>query len=346
MVSDTDDITIADIARIAGVSVSTVSRILNEKPDVAESTRQQVLKVIEQTGYKPHAQAQRLASAGQSRTIALLYPLHDPRQQPINQLHLEFMVGAAAAAGEFNYFFNMLTNPVNADFLRSLYRSVHVDGIILMEIQLDDWRVDLLREYNHPFVMVGRCANDNGLSFLELDFTPAVVTAYDHLVALGHEKIGYIGFASHLRERSLGPAIRGWKGFQNAVQKHGLHPYYRETHYNIPDIYQATQSLLDEEPGLTAVVALTDAPMVGALNALRERGYEVPDDFSLVGLAVDRIAEIMTPPLTAVRFPAYDMGYRAATLLIQQLKNQLAEPTQIAISPELILRSSTGPNTH
>lgn len=140
--SETDEVTIADVAKAAGVSVSTVSRILNNKPDVAESTRQQVLDVIQSMSYKPHAQAQRLA-AGQSKTITLLYPLYNPGQQLINQLHLEFMVGAAAAAGEHNYFFNMLTKPASNNYLRSLYRSSHVDGVILMEIQLQDWCVSV-----------------------------------------------------------------------------------------------------------------------------------------------------------------------------------------------------------
>lgn len=338
-----DDVTIADVARVAGVSVSTVSRILNNKPDVAESTRQQVLTVIRDMGYEPHAQAQRLA-AGESKTIALLYPLHNPNQQHINQLHLEFMVGAATASGEHNYFFNMLTKRVNQPYLRSLYRSAHVDGIILMEIASQDWRVNFLREHDYPFIMVGRCEDDANLSFVELDFMLAVVTIFDYLVSLGHENIGFIGFAPELREEGLGPAVRGWNGYQKAIQKHNLQPYFYETHYNIPDIYHATQYLLDKQPQLTAIVSLTDAPMVGALNALRERGIDVPQDFSLAGLAVDRIAEIMTPSLTAIRFPAYEMGYQAASLLIQHLKGEPIEPTHIEVKPELILRNSTAQN--
>jgi DNA-binding LacI/PurR family transcriptional regulator len=338
------EVTIADVAKAAGVSVSTVSRILNNKPDVSESTRQRVLQIITELGFEPHAQARRLA-AGESRTIALLDPVNRSTGQPqqINQLHLDFMIGAATAAGQANYFFNVITNPTAEDKLLTLYRGMQVDGIILMEIYLDDPRVELLRKYDLPFVMIGRCADNAGLAFVELDFDGATRMAFDHLVALGHSKIGFLGFPAQLRKHGFGPAVRAWAGYKAALEQHGLEPIYRETIYRAGEMSEAAFSLLEEQPGLTAIVAMTDAAIVGVLNALRQRARSIPNDFSVVGLAIDRLAELITPGLTAIRFPSYEMGFEAATMLIQKLKGAPIANEQHLIPLELVVRGSTGP---
>ena len=138
---DSTEITIVDVAREAGVSVSTVSRILNDKPDVSEATRKRVKQVIEELEFRPHSQAQRLA-AGKTRTIALLNPLD---YMFFSQLEMAFFAGASNAAGEEKYFFNLITTPIEEMDLLGLYRSSQVDGVILMEIMMEDRRVNSLR---------------------------------------------------------------------------------------------------------------------------------------------------------------------------------------------------------
>ena len=306
------------------------------------STRRRVQRVIDDLGYIPYVQvAQRLPAT--NRAIALLYPIDHPDAELIDHLHLDFMIGAATAAGSENYLYNVMTNPITLDVLLGLYEQYQVDGVILMEIHAQDWRVDLLRENNYPFVMIGRCNDNTGLSYLELDFEAAVLAAFDHLVALGHTQIGFINFPAHLRRRGHGPAVRGWRGFQSSVARHHLEPYYQEANYSIPDLYAATLQLLNQQPELTAIVTLTDAPVVGIYDALQERGYRLPDDFSVVGLAMDRIAELLSPGLTAVRFPAYDMGYQAAKMLIKKLAGDPVENEQVLLSPQLVVRQSTAP---
>ena len=338
------EITIADVARAAGVSVSTVSRILNDRPDVSEATRRQVTKVIAELGFEPHAHARRLA-AGQSRTIALLDPVNRSGGQPqqIDQLHLDFMVGAASAASEANYFFNVLTNFSGERKLLSLYRSAQVDGVLLMEVYQNDPRVALLRQQGFPFVMIGRCADDDELSYVELDLEGAAQLAFDHLVGLGHTRIGFIGFDADLQNQGYGPAVRAWAGYQAALAKHGLSPAHRETPYRAQDMGDATLSLLAERPDLTAIVGMADAAMIGVFNALRQSGRRIPEDISVVGLAVDRLAELMTPALTAIRFPSFEMGHEAAAVLIRQLQDEAAAPEQKLVPLEIVQRGSSGP---
>lgn len=338
----TDPVTIFDIAQAAGVSVSTVSRILNNKPDVSEKTRQQVLQIIEELNYTPHVQARRLVS-GESQTIALLDPVNLKGERVIDQLHLDFMIGGADAAGARNYLFNVQTTNVNRRTLLDLYRQVQVDGVILMEIFQQDWRVDLLREHGLPFLMIGRCEGCDGLSYVELDIEAAARTAMRHLVDLGHRKIGMITFPRHMRAEGYGPAVYGWRGYQAVLEEFGLEPHLREISFSAVEIAAATRSLLDETPELTGLVALTDASLPGALSVIKNSGRRVPEDFSVIGLAIDRIAELMNPKLTAVRFPSYEMGFKAVTMLIDQLRDPDSPVEQHLLPPELVVRETTAP---
>jgi DNA-binding LacI/PurR family transcriptional regulator len=331
------EITIADVARVAGVSVSTVSRILNDKPDVAETTRQRVQQVIEQLGYTPHAQARGLA-AGRSQTIALLYPL---KTSFFSHLELDFVIGAAAAASEESFFFNFMTEPVTKSRLLSLYRSAQVDGVILMQIHLQDWRVNFLRDNNYPFVMIGRCADNDGLSFIDLDFEGAVITVFDYLVGLGHQHIAFINLSSAMHQQNFGPAVRSFAGYQKAKEKYGLPFLYREVNASTTDMFEATLQLLDEQPKLTAIFSKYSSISIGVIRALRQQGRTVPDDCSVVAIATDQVAQLMTPPLTTIDFPTNTVGYQAAKMLISKLKQEPIETNQILLPPQLIIRQST-----
>src|SRR5688500_3788199 len=163
--SVSSELTISDVAKAAGVSVSTVSRILNGKLDVAEATRVRVQKIIEELGYMPHAQAQRLR-AGRTRNIAFIFPLREYGNLPYNPLQTAFIVGAAEAAGEKEYYFSLHTRPLTKRSLLSLYQSAQVDGLVLMQIHTNDWRVDLLRQRGYPFVMIGHTNDNTGLSYI------------------------------------------------------------------------------------------------------------------------------------------------------------------------------------
>src|SRR5690349_16677897 len=161
-------VTIGDVAKAAGVSVPTVSRILNNKEYVADETRDRVNEAIRQLEYVPHIQAQRLRG-GASRTLALHYPVEAPHLLS-GVVETPYITGIAAAAGEQGYFLNFLVSQLTPDAILSMYRSNQIDGMILMQVCLDDWRVNLLRENGYPFVMIGRCADLDNLSFIDLDF--------------------------------------------------------------------------------------------------------------------------------------------------------------------------------
>ncbi len=335
-----ESLTIADIARLAQVSVSTVSRILNGKPDVAEVTRQRVLKVIHDTGYSPDVSAQRLASGAtvaKSRVITLLFPMDHAE---FTQLELDFFIGAAASCSKHDTFFNLMTEPMDADHLLNLFRSGQTDGVILMQIRMDDWRPELLTRHDYPFVMIGRTSDNQHYRYIDLDFDAAVETAIGYLVEQGHRRIGFIARPASARAQQIGPSVRIMSGYQRALERYRLAPLYREVKLTVPDVYEATLELLDEAPELTAIFTVHGASSPGAIRALRDRDRLVPDDCSVVALATERIAQLVTPALTAINFPTDTMGYQAATMLINALQQPSAPVEQILLQPRLAVRES------
>lgn len=331
--------TIADIAQTAGVSLATVSRILNNKPDVSEKTRKHVLKIIEEQGYTPQTQWQQIAS-GKSRTISMLYPRD---YAAFNPLALQFIVGATEACEERNYFLNLITKSLTEASLLGMYRSGQTDGMILMELRVVDWRVELLRKHQLPFVAIGHCEDNTGLSYVDLDFETLVLNAVKHLFNLGHRNIGFISIAPDPKRKRYGPTVRAAEGYSQATLKYDLPRFFRETYMDTEDVKLATLSLLDEQPQITAIVTANDAAIAGVLNAIQTLELRIPDDISIVGLTTDQLAEIITPSLTAFRFPSRSMGYQAGRILVDRLEGVNDEVNQLLIQPELVTRGSTGP---
>lgn len=332
--------TITDVARLAGVSVSTVSRILNGKQDVAEETRERVQKVIEELGYSPHAHARDLR-AGKIRSIAMVFPIKYPSRIPFNPLDVDFIVGGSAAAGERGFVFNLQTASLSKTSLLELYRSAHVSGTVLMQVHVNDWRVNLLIEKNLPFVMIGHNESSNGASFVDIDFVAAIEMAFAHLVELGHRHIALLAHPHKLRAEGYGPAVRTWDGYQSVLSKYPIIRLYREVEFSGDSIYDAVNELLDEDPELTSIVTVHADAAMTIMHALHMRGRQIPKDCSVVTLTTARIAEVNRPRLTYIRFPSYEMGYNAVATLIDLLRGEVDSPQQQLIKPELIVGDST-----
>jgi DNA-binding LacI/PurR family transcriptional regulator len=330
-------LTILDIAHAGGVSVSTVSRILNGKSDVSEKTRQNVLKIIQDMGYTPHAQAQHLAS-GKSRAITLLF---SRTYADFSQVELDFIAGVAIACAEEDYFFNLNVNPVTETNLLNLYHSRQVDGVILMEIDKIDWRVELLRETNLPFTMIGHCENNAHLSFVDLDHEAGIQKVFDYLINQGHRQIAFLSYPKALRQKQFTPTVQANQGYEKAIQKYGIARICREVAMTQPEMMQVTLTLLDEYPDLTSVVSFNGIAIVGVFKALYLRGKHVPQDFSVIGLSTEQAAQMTMPSLTSLDIPARQMGYDAAKILIRKLNGSNIKPIQKMMVPELIIRESS-----
>ncbi len=337
-------VTLQDVAKKAGVSMKTVSRVVNKEKNVAEETRQQVLQTIQEMGYVPHIQAQRLAS-GKTRSIVLHYPLSNPVLLS-NLIEMHFITGVALGAAEEDYYFSLMTGPLTSGGLMKLCRSAQADGLVLMQIAVQDWRVEFLRDNNYPFVMIGRSGNNNGLSFIDLDFEHAVIEAYAHLISLGHQHIGFLTFPEDWRVKGLGPAVRAMQGFKAAVEKFKVDSPLRESLQTVERAYWATKSLLKEDSRITAIVTMHNTLAVGAITALQEMNLKVPNDCSIVGVPIDDGSELIIPPLTGIEWAGHEIGYQAAKMLIRELNGTSSGPEQILVPPKLKLCNSTAPPPH
>ena len=329
---------IRDVARAADVSVATVSRILNNKPDVSEETRQKVLGVINELGYARSMQWKQITS-GTTKVITLHYPY---KLAISNQVSLHFITGVTRACEEHGYSLHLVTQSLNEDRLLDFYRTKQSDGLILMEIQTDDWRVELLRQQKLPFVMIGRCEKNDGVSFVDFDFESAMTVALHHLVDLGHHNIAFVSMITDPEENHYGPSVRALKGYEKACARYKIPKLYCEAENGFRTVKLATLNIMRKHPEITAVVTIFDTAMAGISAAIHSLGLKIPDDISFVGLGDEQGTELTSPSFTVLDFPASSMGFEAAKTLIDELEKGTKTVKQILVEPKLVIRSSTG----
>jgi DNA-binding LacI/PurR family transcriptional regulator len=329
--------TMADIARQAGVALSTVSYALSGKRSVSDETLRRVQRAIKELGYQPHAPARALASRS-SHTIALFFPATRGSLEVENHI---FLAGVAEATSEAGYSLLVSTAAHDPNGIVATLDTGRADGVILMEIRLLDDRVERLRVESRPFSLIGHCADNTGISYVDFDFEDAVVTAVHHLHELGHRHVAILNRAPDLAGADYGPAVRSRTGFERAVGELSIKGDHllggaAGTHY-----IQVLR-FLERNPSCTAVITLsvTFAPL---LAALRDLGRRVPEDFSVVAILAPDIADLVTPPLTTVDLPAFEMGRIGAEILIHRLGGGDEPPTQLLLRGQLEVRSSQAP---
>jgi DNA-binding LacI/PurR family transcriptional regulator len=330
--------TIRDVAKMANVSVATVSRILNNKPDVSGETRQKVLDVIDELGYARSLQWKQITS-GKTKVITLHYPYVLAIS---NQVSLHFITGVTRACEEHGYSLHLVTQSFSENRLLDFYRTNQSDGLILMEIRTDDWRVDLLRQKKLPFVMIGRCEKNDGVSFVDFDFESAMTVAIRHLVDLGHRNIAFVSAITDPKENHYGPSVRALNGYEKACAHYHIPRLYCEAANGFENVKLATLNILRKHPEITAIVTIFDTAMAGISSAIHSLGLKIPEDVSFVGLGDEQGTELTSPSLTVLDFPASFMGYEAAKILIHDLENGTKTVKQILVEPKLVIRSSTG----
>jgi DNA-binding LacI/PurR family transcriptional regulator len=334
--------TMLDVAKRAGVALSTVSYALNGTRPISAETRQRITAAMAELGYRPHALARGLASR-RSRIIALLFPVSE---RGLGFTEFEFVTSAADAAREKGYHLVLWPSEMhNLDELRQFTQQGLIDGIIVMEVRANDDRIALLHGLGFPFSMIGRCGNIPTLGYVDINFEQTVQETVTYLAGLGHTHLAFLNQAQILFDEGYGPAVRAQTRFEQVIQAAGLQGATRFCHATPRDGYKVFNELITACTSLTALVAMNERAVPGVMQAIAERGWQIPADFSIVVIVSSaRTAEMMVPPLTTSDAPAAELGRLGAELLIQQLEGQGQAMPQVLVPCRLVVRGSSGPS--
>lgn len=331
---------IGEIARRSGVSRSTVSYALSGKRSVAEATRQRIQEVIDELGYHPNSAARALRE-GRTRTLGLVIP---PVGERLTYMQLEFVASVMEAAVRDDL--DVLLSPSGGDHDRSFERIIsgrRVDGMILMEIRLDDPRPARLQREGLPFVTIGRTAQPQGMCWVDIDYRTLISRCVDHLADLGHRHIALINRSAELVSSGYGPGNRAREGFAEAVARRGV----QGSEFCCADHAQAGEACVEQilrvHPEVTAAATVNEAALPGVQRALESAGLDIPGRFSITGVAARHWAEQFHPQLTAADVPAAEMGAIAVRFLLERIAEPDAPPKQQMLAPPISLRNSTGP---
>jgi LacI family transcriptional regulator len=329
--------TISDVAKRAGVSTMTVSRVINSSGYIAHETQERVEKAIAELGFVPNALARSLRFK-QTKTIALVLT------DITNPFFTTLARGVEDAASE-NGFTVMFTNTdessdEEAENLNTLLQK-QVDGVLLVPAGSSNESVTYLQERSIPVVVLDRRVPDVKVDTVCSDSVPGAYQVTRHLIDLGHRSIAIISGPLHISTS----ADRA-EGYRLAMQEAGLPidvQWVQHGHFTQDSGYEMVKALLPLQPRPTAVLAANNFIAIGAYAALRDAGLRIPEDISLVTFD-DLPAKLMLEPfLTTVDQSAYEMGYQATKLLLTHLSGETpAEPRVIVLPTRLIIRSSSG----
>lgn len=330
-------INIEQIAKLAGVSKTTVSRVLNNKSEVRPETRDKVIEVIKKCDYIPNVFAKAI-SQKESRILALLIP-YEVDYIFSNSFYEEVLRGVSTEVNTNGYYL-LICYSINNNF-EDLVRQRLVDGfIVISPTGTDKHEIDLLKKNKIAFVTTSQIleAEEKDYVYVDIDNFYGASLAVEHLVSLGHRKIGLILNGP----KSLASSQMRLKGYRAVLEKYDLpfqDKYVTTGNTSIDSGYQNMITLLQND--ISAVFVANDMMAVGAIQAIKDNNKRIPEDISVVGFDDIPLTRIMDPPLTTVRQPAFEKGVVAAQLLLSYIKSK-KKPASEKLSVELVVRKSTG----
>ncbi|HEX9991066.1 MAG TPA: LacI family DNA-binding transcriptional regulator [Chloroflexia bacterium] len=332
--------TLEQIAEQAGVSRSTVSRVMNDHPSVDDDTRARVLSVAERLNYQPNMAARSLA-AGRTRILGLVIPMGVSAlfTDPYFPLLIQG-ISSACSANDHSVMLWIAEPEYERRTIRQALQGGMIDGVILASALMDDPMLEALRKRGLPFILVGRHPSDDHLSYVDVDNKSAARDMVSYLIRLGYERVATITGPKNM----IAGADR-LQGYLTALKERRVATnadLIVEADFTEEGGYIAMQHLLPFAPD--AVFAASDAMALGALRALRDAGKRVPDDVAVTGFDDVPFAARTDPPLTTVRQPIQPMGALAAETLINMISHPDGQPHRVLLPTELIIRASCGSN--
>ncbi|WP_432667223.1 LacI family DNA-binding transcriptional regulator [Wukongibacter baidiensis] len=329
---------IRQVAKQAGVSVATVSRVLNHPEAVSIKTKEKVLAVMEEMNYTPNGIARSLA-LNRTSTIALLIP------NILNPLYPQVAKGIEDVAHQKGY--NLLLCNTEEDeekekeYIEMLLEK-RVDGFILISSFLERQDIDKIKNRNTSIVMIGSCKENIDVDIVYTDYLKGAYQATQHLIDLGYKRIAHI--SGPLKGMESREKLMGYERALKEIEINTSEDYIVEGDNEIEGGYLAAKQLLQLEKPPKAIFAANDLMAIGAIDAIKDSGLKIPDDIAIVGFDNIRMSALVEPKLTTISQPVYKMGLIAARLLVDNIENGDEEEfkQRIFLQPKLKVRKSCG----
>lgn len=325
--------TIKDIAKKIGVSVATVSRVINNRSGYSPETEKKVLKVIDKLGYCPNALARGLVGK-KIKTIGVLMP------SVSSMVASKILNGIEDAAHNKNYSV-IICNTDNSgkrtiNYLRVL-REKQIDGIIVVSEILTDEYINVIKKMEVQIVLVSTITKGNNFTFIKVDDAKAAYQTTEYLINKGHKNIAMISGTKD----DVVAGIPRVKGYLKALEDYGL-PKKKENivygDFSFDSGKICMEKLLKQSPKISAVFAASDEMAIGALSAAYRHRINVPEQLSVIGYDNTKLAQMTVPPLTVLSQPFYQMGYEGLSMLISKIKGENVESK---ILPHIIIERQT-----
>jgi LacI family transcriptional regulator len=328
-------VTIYDVAREAGVSMATVSRVVNNNPNVKPQTRKKVFEAIERLGYRPNAVARGLASK-KTTTVGVVIP------DISNAIFAEVARGIEDIANMYRY--NIIL--CNADKKKDKEISVintllekQVDGLLFMGGTVTKEHIEAFKSSSVPIVLCATTDDNNAIPAVDINHEKAAYDAVQLLIQQGHRKIGMI--SGTLQDPANGFAR--FQGYKKALEEANipvLDEHIRVGNYRYESGIEAMKYFISLADKPTAIFAATDEMAIGAIHTIQDANLKVPEDISVISVDNSRMASMVRPLLTTVAQPMYDIGAVSMRLLTKLMNKENVELTKIVLPHELIIRKS------
>ncbi len=330
--------TLEEIAKLAQVSRSTVSRVINNDPNVSPKTRERVQQVIQELNFQPNRAARRLAG-GRTHILGLVIPtsVHRLFTDPYFPLLIQG-VTSVCNAQDYTMMLWLAEPEFEQQMIGQITQDSLIDGVIIASNVFDDPLVQALRSSHLPSIQIGRPRRQVDASYVDVENRSAARDAVALLLRNGRRRVATITGPDNMVA-----GVDRREGYLTALQEHDLQPVPElivEGDFSEAGGYEAARRLLPHRPD--AIFAASDAMANGALRAIKEAGLRVPEDIALVGFDDMPFAALADPPLTTVRQPVARTGMVAAETLIDLIEHPGSSPRRIILPTELIIRQSCG----
>lgn len=334
----TKKMTIKDIADIAGVSKSTVSRVLDGNPRISEETRKRVFEIINKYGYNPNAAARNLARQ-KTHAVGIVMP-HGESEFYCTSFFQELLKGICSTVTEYNYDVLLTTgNPSESEAISRLISTSKVDGIILLRSNVDDENIKMLLEEKFPFVLIGTCLEKNEIYSVDNDNIKAAYDLTGHMLEAGKKRIAFIGG----NENAVFTVMR-LEGYKKCLMDNSINintAYIKVGQFMEECGYNSMKELMTSAVPPDAVIVMDDTICMGAMRYLEEIKARIPEDIAVACFNDSVYTRYSRPSITAVTVDSNKLGMSAAETLLEVLNNKEISYGCKFIDYEILKREST-----